>query len=451
MALTSAQRAALPASDFAIPGKRLLPVYDKEHVKMAWNVIGETKGLSDADLYDGRLRIMAKAVELGMETTDWKIPEISMMSAMSLNIPETLDHPNKAPFSGILVRLDQASDMAPHGSMGMKTFLTSAAAEAALGSLLGMAINCTVDLKGHDVKAKIGIIDSATIESDALGKYVKIGGFIYASDFPETYAAVKAEKDKLGFSFEARHLYVSDHELPNTLEINKLTFTGAAILYKKTAAYQSTSLAAAAEEIKMDEELKNILAGITAGITGLGDRLKKVEEGADVSIQAGAVITTVRPFSTGLRDIAGKMAAANIGTAPIVGHVAIINAMADAMDLEASRGVLASAYVLPVAAAAAAAPAESAEIKALKDSIASLTTMVADVKAAAEKSPNGAPQRQTVSPVIAQLMARAGVTLEGDKKMTVTALDAVLANSKLEPTKRMELKIGMRNAGLLES
>lgn len=447
MALTPAQRAALPASDFAVPGKRLLPICDREHIKMAWNVIGETKNISDADISDGRMRILAKAVELGMENQEWKIPVLSFMSAMSLEVPETLDHPNKAPFSGILVRLDQASDMAPHGSMGMKTFLTSAAAEAALGSLLGMGINCTVDLKGHDTKAKIGVITSATIESDALGKYIKIGGFIYASDFKDTYATIKAKKEELGFSFEASHLYVCDHELPNVLEINKLTFTGASILYKNSAAYRSTSLAAAAEETIMDEELKTILAGITAGVKGIGDRLTAVEARGTAN---DAILASAQPLTTEMRSIAGKLAAAKIGITPVVGHVAIINAMADSIDLFASRGSLPVSFVLPLASAAAADAGDGKELKELKDSVANLTTQITDLKAAAEKT--GGPQRVTIPPILATLMAKAGVEgVSSEKKMKVAALDTLLASSKLEPTKRMELKILMRNADMLET
>lgn len=47
MALTAKERDALPSSDFALPGKRALPIHDERHVRMAWSMVGHQIGLTD--------------------------------------------------------------------------------------------------------------------------------------------------------------------------------------------------------------------------------------------------------------------------------------------------------------------------------------------------------------------------------------------------------------------
>ena len=176
-------------------------------------------------------------------------PKAVQLHAMALNISNNDDHPNKMPFSGILVRLDEPSDAAPGGAHGRRIIVTAEAAERALPSLLGMAVDFTPSFDGHDAQAKIGIITSANI----VGNAIIIKGFIYAADSPETAGAIKAMKSALGFSFEAQRLTVSDASA-DILTITDLAFTGAAILRKDKAAYTTTSLAASAAT--NDEDLK---------------------------------------------------------------------------------------------------------------------------------------------------------------------------------------------------
>jgi hypothetical protein len=69
------------------------------------------------------------------------------------------------PFSGVLTKLDQPSDGPPSGSGGKRIVLTKKAAEAALDTLLGMAVDFTPELDGHDPQAKIGVITGVEINS----------------------------------------------------------------------------------------------------------------------------------------------------------------------------------------------------------------------------------------------------------------------------------------------
>jgi hypothetical protein len=101
-----------------------------------------------------------------------------------------------------------------------------------------MAVDYKPALDGHDPKAKIGIVTAATIEGNA----ILIEVFIYAADFPEVAAEIKASKDLLGFSYEARNLYTNDPDA-NPCVITDCVFTGAAILRRDKVAYRTTSIA----------------------------------------------------------------------------------------------------------------------------------------------------------------------------------------------------------------
>ncbi len=459
MALTKHQRDTMPADDFAVPGKRALPIHDESHVRMAWDMVERTKGLSDAEKAEARRRIVNRAHKLSMDISKWRVQAMSwdmdFMSAMSLESPSTPDHPNKMPFSGCLVRLDEPSDSAPHGSFGMKTILTSAAAEAALPSILGMAIDYKPALNGHDRTAKIGIIDAATIETDSRGKYVKIGGFMYAQDFPEVTSRIQKDQEKLGFSFEAARLFVNEKEVNGCLEIQALTFTGAAVLMKNTAAYTSTSIAAEAEEnTVMDEELKAALAGITASVTALGAKVEKIEASQTTIVEAASVIDKVSKHTAGLRKVAEGMAAAGIGGHATRGHVHILNHMADSMDAEACKGVMASSYSPPGMYASAAPGVDDAtktEIAGLKTGLEGIQNSIKTLMAAAAGDAIPA-QRKTVEPAIIRLLAKTSLNVDasgGGEPFKVSAVDAALKGSTLTPEQRLQVKVGLNKAGLL--
>ncbi len=67
------------------------------------------------------------------------------------------------------------------GAKGHLVVLTKRAAEAALPSLLGMALDYSPGLDRHDVRRKVGVITRAEI----VGRNVELGGYLFARDFPE--------------------------------------------------------------------------------------------------------------------------------------------------------------------------------------------------------------------------------------------------------------------------
>jgi hypothetical protein len=146
-------------------------------------------------------------------------------------------HPNRLGFRGVLTRVDEASDRAPTGTQGKRVLLTREAAERALPSLIGMAIDHAPKFDAHDAKRKIGVITDAVIQ----GGDVLVSGFVYARDFPEVVNELKTTDD-LGMSYELADAKVEDVRA-QVWKLMDVTFTGAAVLKREKAAYGKTSIA----------------------------------------------------------------------------------------------------------------------------------------------------------------------------------------------------------------
>jgi hypothetical protein len=457
MALTKDQRDALGTDDYAVPGKRKLPIPDERHVSMAWDMVDRTQGLSDDERHEARQRIIRKAKALGMDTGGWSTIKAMALDAMSLMVPAG-DHVNKMPFSGILTRLDEPSDEAPHGSGNRRVILTRDAAEKALPTILGMAVDFTPSFNGHDAQKKIGLITEATIEGNA----VHIEGFIYAADFPDTAVRIRAMKDELGFSYEMKNVLVADPGA-DTLVIESCVFTGAAILRKADAAYHTTSLAASKDGPAGDmdmtkEELETILAAATKPLIDKIDALEAGQKVITTDIAASKEVQAkVAPHADAMRACAAGMQAAGIGGHAKAGHVTRLNRMADQMEAEAAMGKVPHIYrdhdfLMDAGADTLTASAEpSKDIVDLKAGLDSLTTLVKDLTA---KSFTAAaePERKTVGADVLALLSKNGIDLEagGDaKKVSVAQFDDFLDKAGKHGTEAITLKLQARSAGLL--
>lgn len=162
------------------------------------------------------------------------------LEAMAVKIPHVEGHPNRVPFEGVLTVVNVASDKAPAGARGHRVMLTSAAAEKALASLLGMAVDYRPGWDGHDARRKIGILT----EADVMGQRLVVRGYLYARDFPDVARAIQlsaAENpDAMGMSYELADARVEDMRA-EIWKLTRVTFTGAAILLREKAAYRATS------------------------------------------------------------------------------------------------------------------------------------------------------------------------------------------------------------------
>jgi len=162
------------------------------------------------------------------------------VSAMAVDFPEVSGHPNRLPFDGCLTLVDVPSDRAPSGARGHRVVLTKQAAEAALPSLLGMAVDYKAGWDGHDARQKCGIITSAHLE----GPRLMVSGFLFARDFPELERRMcpvaASDSGEMGMSYELADAHVADMRAP-VWTLTRATFTGAAILLRDKAAYRNTS------------------------------------------------------------------------------------------------------------------------------------------------------------------------------------------------------------------
>jgi hypothetical protein len=111
------------------------------------------------------------------------------LESMAVEMPEVEGHPNRAEFRGVLTVVDVASQRAPSGSGGRRVVLTRKAAEAALPSLLGMALDYAPTYDRHDQRRKVGVITSAEI----VGRELEVGGYLYGKDFPDVVEQVARE------------------------------------------------------------------------------------------------------------------------------------------------------------------------------------------------------------------------------------------------------------------
>lgn len=84
--LTTKQRDKLKDSDFAVPGKRKLPIFDASHCRAAWDFLPRTKGLTDSEIKEARKRILARAKEFNIDTSDWEKKKVSKEGFVELSL-----------------------------------------------------------------------------------------------------------------------------------------------------------------------------------------------------------------------------------------------------------------------------------------------------------------------------------------------------------------------------
>ncbi len=183
------------------------------------------------------------------------------MADLKLDSTDTKQHPNASPFEGTLLLLDEPSNQPPHGAQGHLIHVSKEVAEKTLKSLPGMAVNYdSGDLEGHDPQRKIGVITEAWID----GKEAKVKGLIWKKDFPEAMTAFRRNRGKLGMSMELGDVYVADKDDP-VWDLKDFHFTGATILKKDHAAYESTALKASKHFVNAMSAAKEAISNLEEG------------------------------------------------------------------------------------------------------------------------------------------------------------------------------------------
>ena len=164
------------------------------------------------------------------------------MESMAVEMPAVEGHPNRRAFRGVLTTVNRASDRAPSGARGHRVLLTGEATEAAIPSLLGMALDYAPELDRHDARRKVGIITRAEVAAAATGRgeVLEVSGYLFAKDFPEIVDEIAQRgASELGMSYEIADVSVADVDSP-VWAVTACTFTGAAVLKRNKAAYGET-------------------------------------------------------------------------------------------------------------------------------------------------------------------------------------------------------------------
>jgi len=453
--------------NYAIPSLKKLPIHDREHILMAANAINSVKGITDEQRMEGRIAIAVAADRFGIKAKAASKITLSM-EAMAIEMPDVPDHPNRHPFSGIMTRLDIASDFPVGGTTRKKVIIPMAVAEAGLPTLLGMAIDFVDDFSGHDRRSKIGIITEATIgeEDLVLGTPLHIAGFFYAADFPDEVAHIQAHKELLGFSYEAVAFVESMKSDPWVC--SACSFTGAAVLYKDKAAFTATSIQASKGESTMKLTAEEIAAmqkqnaELIASKAEADKKIADLEAEAAIAVAAASVHALVKPHADALRACATNMVAAGIGADASRGHAAVLNKMADQMEASSILGKVPDSFdsyfygSADKEATGDAAALVAAAVKPFEDMLASMQTKLDDavksipatVTAAAAADDVIAGTRKSLS--AAATLAKIGLTVSADAKLSIAAIDEAANKAGLKSQDSMALKMNLRAAGLIE-
>ena len=334
-----------------------------------------------------------------------KSSRVLHLEAMALDIPNFPEHPNRVPFSGVLTLLDAPSDRAPAGAAGHRVVLPRGVAERALPSLLGMAVDFAPGLRSHDVRRKIGIITRAEIA----GSRLEVSGYLFGKDLPEVVRELRAHRDRLGMSYEVTGVRVANPKAEIWV-LENIVFTGAAILERSAAAYQTTSLAA------------------TAGAPSAPARPDKKGE-----IMEEKLTQALELLAQTNQSLVTEMA--NVRAA-----------IEELRQAQASQGGAAR----DLDAVNTAPAALEARIEDLARSTEELRRQNEALRAQAERFATQS-ARKTVPPQVMTLLAKSGVGAEvvgGNGKIEVTVLDKALDSLPVE--QRIAIKSQLARAGALD-
>lgn len=147
--LSAEARRAIKPRLFAVPGKEKLPLENVSHVEDAWREVNYTQGLTEAERAEARRRILARAKELGVDTSGWSAHTSQEGHMEKKAICTALGIPEAAEDAAVLVALQTAA--------GAQTELQTAKARVAtLEGELAAAKTGTVSMTQYnDLQAKV--------------------------------------------------------------------------------------------------------------------------------------------------------------------------------------------------------------------------------------------------------------------------------------------------------
>jgi hypothetical protein len=203
---------------------------------------------------------------------------------------------NKAPFQGVLFRIDEPSETAPSKGSAYPLFIPRDVAEKAMESVnaaKGLPLDADDSLDKHANEHIIGIMNSAEIE----GSDFVVKGHLFPWNQKDKVGAIALNQDDLGMSLNGKASgNIVEMAGSTVFHITSLEILGANILLKNRATYQKTRLfpigeiaASATEENQLLEEknmdLEQSLRDIQKTLSEISASSAKEVDAANAKIQ----------------------------------------------------------------------------------------------------------------------------------------------------------------------
>lgn len=148
---------------------------------------------------------------------------------------------NKFPITGVLFRIDEASESQPSVGPSLPLYITQAVAETALNQVNGLPLDAHNSFSQHANENITGVLQSASI----VGKDFRVTGHLFPFNKPEVVQAIAQKQHLLGMSMNAKaagHKATIDGK--EVFQVDRLELLGANILYADKATYQKTKVEA---------------------------------------------------------------------------------------------------------------------------------------------------------------------------------------------------------------
>ena len=188
------------------------------------------------------------------------------LNVVSFSVAQS-ENPDFMKFDAVVGYVDTPTDATPKGGADGYQFVISSEGMD-VQSLVGSGVNVawydgwfgspSNSLKEHDIRFKVGVIDSAQL----IGNEIRVSGHLWKYDFPDVCDTIECAKESLGCSVEAYFDGIREDEKTKILTGFGARFTGVAILYKNKAAFTSTKIMCSIqeqEEDNLNEETKKTL------------------------------------------------------------------------------------------------------------------------------------------------------------------------------------------------
>ena len=187
------------------------------------------------------------------------------LNVVSFSVAQS-ENPDFMKFDAVVGYVNTPTDATPGGGIdGYQLVISSEGMD--VQSLVGSGVNVawydgwfedsSKNLKGHDARFKVGVIDDAYVA----GNEIHASGHLWKYDFPDVCDTIECAKESLGCSVEAYFDGFRKDEDKILMGLGA-RFTGVAILYKNKAAFKSTKVMCSIqeqEEDNLNEETKKAL------------------------------------------------------------------------------------------------------------------------------------------------------------------------------------------------